>query len=91
MKLIAQVKLQPTETQAEALRKTTSAWNEAANYISEQAWMRKSFRAYDLHHATYYTISTTRSDRYLVKPLLLPHVAPRLTYSCQAIAERPWM
>lgn len=56
MKLIAQVKLQPTETQAEALRKTTLAWNEAANYISEQAWMRKSFRAYDLHHATYYTI-----------------------------------
>lgn len=56
MKLIAQVKLQPSEDQAEALRQTMLAWNEAANYISDQAWMRKSFRAYDLHHATYYTI-----------------------------------
>lgn len=56
MKLIAQVKLQPSEVQAEALRQTMLAWNEAANYISDQAWMRKSFRAYDLHHATYYTI-----------------------------------
>jgi IS605 OrfB family transposase len=56
MKLIAQVKLQPTEAQSDALRRTLLAWNEAANYISDQAWMRKSFRAYDLHHATYYAI-----------------------------------
>lgn len=56
MKLIAQVKLQPTEGQSDALRRTLLAWNEAANYISDQAWMRKSFRAYDLHHATYYTV-----------------------------------
>lgn len=54
MKLIAQVKLQPTEDQADSLRQTILAWNGAANYISEQAWMRKSFRKYDLHHATYY-------------------------------------
>jgi IS605 OrfB family transposase len=56
MKLIAQVKLQPTPEQADALRRTLLAWNEAANYISNHAWMAKSFRAYDLHHATYYTV-----------------------------------
>lgn len=56
MKLIAQVKLQPTPEQADALRRTLLAWNEAANYISNQAWMAKSFRSYDLHHATYYTV-----------------------------------
>lgn len=56
MKLIAQVKLQPTPDQAEALRQTMLAYNDAANYISDQAWMRKSFRAYDLHHATYYAV-----------------------------------
>lgn len=56
MKLIAQVKLQPTERQSDALRRTLLAWNEAANYISDQAWMRKSFRAYDIHHATYYAV-----------------------------------
>lgn len=56
MKLIAQVKLQPTEEQADALRRTLLAWNEAANYISGQAWMMKSFRAYDLHKATYYDV-----------------------------------
>jgi IS605 OrfB family transposase len=56
MKLIAQVKLQPTQDQAEALRQTMLAYNNAANYISDQAWMRKTFRAYDLHHATYYAV-----------------------------------
>lgn len=40
-----------------ALRFASShLWNEAANYISSHAWMTKSFRAYDLHHATYYTV-----------------------------------
>lgn len=56
MKLIAQVKLQPTPEQADALRQTMLAYNDAANYISDQAWMRKTFRAYDLHHATYYAV-----------------------------------
>jgi len=56
MKLIAQVKLQPTPEQAEALRQTMLAYNDAANYISDQAWQRKTFRAYDLHHATYYAV-----------------------------------
>lgn len=56
MKLIAQVKLQPTPEQAEALRQTILTYCAAANYISEQAWMRKTFRAYDLHHATYYPV-----------------------------------
>lgn len=56
MKLIAQVKLQPTPEQAEALRQTMLAYNDAANYISDQAWMRKTFRTYDLHHATYYAV-----------------------------------
>jgi IS605 OrfB family transposase len=56
MKLIAQVKLQPTKEQAHALRQTMLAYNDAANYISDQAWMRKSFRKYDLHHATYYAV-----------------------------------
>ena len=56
MKLIAQVKLQPTPEQADALRQTMLAYNDAANYISDQAWMLKTFRAYDLHHATYYPV-----------------------------------
>lgn len=56
MKLMAQVKLQPTKDQENALHRTLLAWNEAANYVSDQAWMRKSFRAYDLHHATYYAV-----------------------------------
>lgn len=56
MKLIAQVKLQPSPAQAEALRQTMLAYNDAANYISDQAWQRKVFRAYDLHHATYYAV-----------------------------------
>jgi putative transposase len=56
MKLIAQVKLQPTAEQSDALRHTLLSWNAAANYISARAWETQSFRAYDLHHATYYDV-----------------------------------
>ena len=56
MKLIAQIKLQPTEQQADALQRTMEAANRAANYLSELAWDTKQFRQYDLHHAAYYAI-----------------------------------
>lgn len=56
MKLIAQIKLQPTEKQAESLRQTLVAANRAAQHISDHAWMTKQFRQYDLHHAYYYDI-----------------------------------
>lgn len=56
MKLIAQVKLQPTEQQAAALRRTMEAANRAANFLSTLAWDRQQFRQYDLHHLAYYAI-----------------------------------
>ena len=56
MKLIAQVKLQPTEQQADALRRTLMAANQAANLLSSRAWETKQFRQFDLHHAGYYAI-----------------------------------
>jgi IS605 OrfB family transposase len=56
MKLIAQVKLQPTEQQADALRRTLVAANHAANFVSGMAWETKQFRQFDLHHAAYYSI-----------------------------------
>jgi putative transposase len=56
MKLIAQIKLLPTEHQAEALKRTMDAANRAANFLSTLAWDTKQFRKYDLHHAAYYTI-----------------------------------
>ena len=56
MKLIAQVKLQPTEQQADALKRTMEAANRAANFLSALAWDTKQFRQYDLHHAAYYAI-----------------------------------
>lgn len=56
MKLIAQIKLQPTEQQADALKRTIEAANRAANFLSALAWDTKQFRQYDLHHAAYYAI-----------------------------------
>lgn len=56
MKLIAQVKLQPTEGQADALLDTLEKANAACNYVSEHAWETRTFRQYDLHHALYYKI-----------------------------------
>jgi len=53
MKLIAQVKLQPTKEQVESLRKTLLAANRAAQFVSDHAWMVKEFGQYNLHHACY--------------------------------------
>ena len=56
MKLIAQVKLQPTEQKADALLDTLEKANAACNYISNVAWDIRTFRQYDLHHACYYDV-----------------------------------
>ena len=59
MKLIAQVKLQPSTEQRQALLQTLETVNNAANYISKHAWDTKTFRQFDLHHALYYNIRQT--------------------------------
>jgi len=53
MKLIAQVKLQPTPEQFELLKRTLERANAAANFVSDTAWQQQSFRQYDLHKLTY--------------------------------------
>lgn len=54
MKLIADIKLLPTEAQAESLKRTLEATNAAANFLSDIAWETKRFRQFDLHHAGYH-------------------------------------
>lgn len=56
MKLIAQVKLNTTPEQADALKRTLEAANAAANYISDYAWQNQTFRQFDLHRALYYEL-----------------------------------
>lgn len=56
MKLIAQIKLQPTEEQAAALRATMEAANRAANFASGIAWDTQQFNKYDLQHDCYYAV-----------------------------------
>ncbi len=56
MKLIAQVKLVPTEEQNTSLLSTMERVNAAANFISDIAWETCEFGQYDLHHLCYATI-----------------------------------
>jgi len=56
MKLIAQVKLQPTEEQAQALLETLERANAACNYISDVAWKNKVFKQFNLHKLVYYDV-----------------------------------
>jgi putative transposase len=56
MKLIAQVKLQPSTEQAELLLQTMQCFNEACNFISEQAWQSRQFRRVDLQKLTYHAV-----------------------------------
>jgi putative transposase len=53
MKLIAQVKLQPTPEQESALRRTLEAANAACNFISDVAWDTRTFGKFALQKACY--------------------------------------
>jgi IS605 OrfB family transposase len=53
MKLTAKVKLQPTEAQADSLKRTLETANEACNYISEIAWNAKTFGQFQIHRLVY--------------------------------------
>ncbi|MFJ4778568.1 RNA-guided endonuclease InsQ/TnpB family protein [Streptomyces sp. NPDC088762] len=53
MKLVVQVKLLPTPSQASALALTLHACNEAASWVAESAFDRKVFRNFDLRKHTY--------------------------------------
>jgi len=53
MHLTAQVKLQCSPEQSDALRRTLEAANAASNRISERAWETKTFRQFDLHKLCY--------------------------------------
>lgn len=56
MKLITQVKLQPTKEQAKLLLQTMRKFNEACNFISETAWQNNQFRRVELQKLTYYDV-----------------------------------
>ncbi len=56
MKVIAQVKLDTTPQQADALKRTLEDANAAANNIRDHVWDTKTFRKYDLHRAGYYVV-----------------------------------
>ena len=53
MKLIAQLKLQPTPGQADALTRTLEMANAACNAISTTAWNTDTFRQFALHKLVY--------------------------------------
>lgn len=53
MKLIAQVKLQPTSEQHTALLRTLEAANAACNYVSGVAWQQREFGQFSLHKLCY--------------------------------------
>lgn len=56
MKLIAQIKLQPTPEQADALQRTLETANAACNDISRVAWEQQVFGKYDLQQLVYQRI-----------------------------------
>lgn len=53
MKLVAQVKLQPSPEQERALRRTLEAANAACNFISDVAWETRTFGKVALQKACY--------------------------------------
>lgn len=56
MKLVARIKLLPTDEQHQALLDTMERANAACNYVSAQAWETKTFKQFPLHKLTYYDV-----------------------------------
>jgi len=56
MRLIAAVKLQPSDEQFAVLKETLETANAACNYISEQGWQAGKLRQYDLRSLIYYDV-----------------------------------
>lgn len=56
MKLIAQVRLNPTPEQATYLLQTLEAANALCNTVSDFAWEKKTFGAFSLHKALYHQL-----------------------------------
>ena len=56
MRLIAQIQLQPTPAQADALLRTLERANAAPDTISRVAWREQTFGRYDLQKLTYHAI-----------------------------------
>src|SRR5215212_7870211 len=59
MKLSAQIKLQPTPEQADALKRTLERANAACDYSSRVAWESKTFRQFALHKLVYERVRET--------------------------------
>ena len=59
MKLIAQVKLQPTPAQADMLKRTLEAANAAWNAISDVAWETRTFGTFALQKLCYQQVRKT--------------------------------
>lgn len=53
MKLIAQVKLLPTDEQADSLKRTIETANLACEFVGKRAWNTRTFGQYALHHLCY--------------------------------------
>jgi putative transposase len=58
MKLVAAIKLLPTQAQAKCLKATLERCNDACEWLSSQAWENKIFGQYALHKLAY---SSTRA------------------------------
>ena len=61
MKLVAQVKLNPTPEQRQALAETLRVTNAVCNFLSQAAWEQGTFRRYPLHRLTYDQVRETFS------------------------------
>jgi IS605 OrfB family transposase len=59
MKLIAQLKLQPTPEQADVLKRTVEAANAACNFISDIAWDTNTFGKFALQKLCYQDVRET--------------------------------
>lgn len=59
MRLTAKVKLQPTDAQADSLKRTLETANEACNYISEVAWDTRTFGKFQVQKLVYENVRST--------------------------------
>ena len=56
MRLVARIKLLPSDEEHQALVDTLERANQACNFVSARAWETKTFKQFPLHRLTYYDV-----------------------------------
>src|SRR5438445_8778902 len=79
------ISLRPTPEQAQALKQTMTAFNDACNFVSHVAWREREFNNFRLRRLTYRDVR----DRFALPSQLAQHAIAKVAAAYKISREGP--